>query len=255
MTQEVKTTWFSTRNGMCTEDALKTSAPGLVRFSFPALLIHFLLSIFGSLEKKVCDFLAILDFMDIILSQRVSRLVNLLLPRLEAGAACTWGRSGAPSPTVCGWSSAFRGPSGYMGRGDDECFVSNLGFLLPFPLREALPPILVSFLPTPGVQGASFPSSQHPSPLARGGGLRCAQPIAPARFRRRPHCYGAGGAGERPAVTSLPARRGRKVWLRAHLLPGAGTWLVLYGPRESSWLTQPLIQSGTSHEVLRIQDD
>ena len=142
-----------------------------------------------------------------------------------------------------------------MGRGDDECFVSNLGFLLPFPLREALPPILVSFLPTPGVQGASFSSSQHPSPLARGGGLRCAQPIAPARFRRRPHCYGAGGAGERPAVTPLPARRGRNVGLRAHLLPGAGTWLVLYGPRESSWLTQPLIQSGTSHEVLRIQDD
>ena len=211
MTQEVKTAWFSTQTGMCTEDALKTSAPGLVRFSFPALLIHFLPSIFGSLEKKVCDFLAILDFMDVILSQRVSRLVNLLLPRLEAGAACTLGAVRRAWPTVCSWSSAFRGPSGYVGRGDDDCFVSNLGFLLPFPLTEALPPILVSFLPTPGVQGASFSSSQHPSPLARAGGLRCAQPIAPARFRHRPHCYGAGGAGGRPAVTPLPALRGRKV--------------------------------------------
>lgn len=127
--------------------------------------------LFSAVWRRKSDFLAILDFMDIISSQKVTRLINLLLPRLEAGAAGTLGAIRAPWPTICSWRSAFWGPSGYVGRGHDECFVSNLGFLLASPLREALPPILVSFLPTPRVQGASF-SAQHPRSLRGRGRLR-----------------------------------------------------------------------------------
>lgn len=144
-----------------------------------------------------------------------------------------------------------------MGRGDDECFVSNLGFLLAFPLREALPPILVSFLPTPRVQGASF-SSQHPSSLA--GAWR-----AQVRSAHRPHLIQAPpsllrGRGRWRAPSGNPSpgpagQDGLTTEPTSSQEQAPGWCFMAHVKAPLAWLIQPLIQSGTSQEVLRIRDD
>lgn len=143
--------------------------------------LHFLLSIFSSLEKQVCGFLAILDFMDIIshISEGFKAHKPASPEALDACAACGLGAAlRAPAPLLR-WR-----PRGILKRGS----------FLPFPEEwkpfPACSPSAVSSLPFSGPGLFSC----LPAPLLHGQ--------SPPPHPGRPHCSLTPG-GLEPALARV----------------------------------------------------